>query len=140
MLLEVAEQHSARYIIANDPDADRLSLAERLEDGEWRVYNGNEIAALLVSFLLRSEQFAKVRSQVEGAGRVAMLTTCVSSKLLKAVCEKEGLKYGETLTGFKYLGNLACEMKKAGDEVVFMFEEAIGMTAVLIKVRAFNKR
>lgn len=32
----------------------------------------------------------------------------------------------ETLTGFKWMGNRTVELKKAGKEVIFAYEEAIG--------------
>lgn len=39
-------------ILANDPDADRLAVAEKLEDGSWKVFNGNELGALLGWWIL----------------------------------------------------------------------------------------
>ena len=45
--MRAAEANASRVIIANDPDADRLAVAERSLDGEWRLFTGNEIGAVL---------------------------------------------------------------------------------------------
>lgn len=34
-------------VIANDPDGDRLAAAERQPSGDWHVFSGNDIGALL---------------------------------------------------------------------------------------------
>jgi phosphoglucomutase/phosphopentomutase len=49
--------------------------------------------------------------------------------------------FTETLTGFKHMGNEADRLIKAGETVLFAFEEAIGFmcgSAVLDKVRNKN--
>ena len=42
----------------------------------------------------------------------AVLTTVVSSRMLKAIAQSEGITYSDTLTGFKWIGNRALEMTK----------------------------
>ena len=44
--METAENNDSIYILANDPDADRLAIAERVQD-KWKIFNGNEIGTLL---------------------------------------------------------------------------------------------
>jgi len=56
-----------------------------------------------------------------------MLASTVSSKMLQAIAAKEGFLFEETLTGFKWIGNRAVELSKGGFNVVFAYEEAIGM-------------
>jgi phosphoglucomutase len=60
--MKFADSKRAAVIFANDPDADRLAVAEKLADGSWRQFNGNEIGVLLASFMLE-----KVRSK-DGKG------------------------------------------------------------------------
>eukprot|EP00658_Telonema_sp_P-2_P083686 TRINITY_DN912_c0_g1_i13.p1 TRINITY_DN912_c0_g1~~TRINITY_DN912_c0_g1_i13.p1 ORF type:complete len:373 (+),score=89.06 TRINITY_DN912_c0_g1_i13:264-1382(+) len=110
----------ADLVIANDPDADRLAVAEVAPgDGGWRVLNGNEIGALLAHWMLEP-------IQSEHRSKVAMLASTVSSKMVRAIAEKENCKFEETLTGFKWLGRRADELRAEGWNVVFAFEEAIG--------------
>lgn len=45
--IKTAEAHGADFIIANDPDADRMAMAERAADGSWKLFTGNETGAIL---------------------------------------------------------------------------------------------
>lgn len=48
LAIKTANENGASIILANDPDADRFALAEKNRNtGEWKIFNGNEIAALL---------------------------------------------------------------------------------------------
>jgi phosphomannomutase len=58
--------------------------------------------------------------------KVAMIASTVSSKMLKAVADYHKAHFEETLTGFKWIGNKAIDLTKAGYEVLFSYEEAIG--------------
>ncbi|VDN33158.1 unnamed protein product [Cylicostephanus goldi] len=44
---KTADEHGSTFIIANDPDADRIQIAEKQKDGQWRVFSGNEMGALM---------------------------------------------------------------------------------------------
>eukprot|EP01090_Pellita_catalonica_P017368 TRINITY_DN5225_c0_g1_i1.p1 TRINITY_DN5225_c0_g1~~TRINITY_DN5225_c0_g1_i1.p1 ORF type:complete len:350 (+),score=81.15 TRINITY_DN5225_c0_g1_i1:577-1626(+) len=123
LAFEEAEKHSASVVIANDPDSDRLAVAEKLESGEWKVFTGNETGILLARWIWEKERAAHPDFPVD---KIAMLNTTVSSKMLKAMADKEGFRYEETLTGFKWLGNLAEQLSEQGYRVLLAFEEAIG--------------
>jgi len=58
--------------------------------------------------------------------KLAMLASTVSSRMLAVMAEKEGFHYTETLTGFKWLGNVALDLDEQGYDSRFAFEEAIG--------------
>ena len=49
--MKKAAEHGCKIILANDPDADRLAIAENI-NGKWKIYNGNEIGALLAKWAL----------------------------------------------------------------------------------------
>jgi phosphomannomutase len=105
--IALAQAAGADLAIANDPDADRCAVALQDGPGRWRMLRGDEVGVLLADHLMRRG----VR------GRYA--TTVVSSSLLKAMCAKRGLPYGETLTGFKWI-------VRAGADLVYGYEEALG--------------
>ena len=46
--------------------------------------------------------------------------------MLRAVADRHGFQFEETLTGFKYMGNRSAELRELGKRVIFSFEEAIG--------------
>ncbi|KAG5494107.1 hypothetical protein JKF63_01942 [Porcisia hertigi] len=120
---ETADRYGASVVMANDPDADRLAVAERLPDGEgWHVFTGNEIGALLGWWAIE-----RARRQGVAFDRCLLISTVVSSCILKTMAAKEGVQYSETLTGFKFMGNKAMECKaKEGLQTLFAYEEAIG--------------
>ena len=121
LAMACADTHNCRIILANDPDADRLAIAEKQPDGSWYIFNGNEIGIVLASFMLL---FAKHHNRT---AKLAMVSTVVSSHMLKQMALKEGFFFTETLTGFKWIGNRAIELhEKHGYDVVFGYEEAIG--------------
>ncbi len=118
--LALAEKTSADIVLANDPDADRLAVAARRKDGTFAALSGNEIGALLAGHT------------VEGApdpARALAITTIVSSPFLGAMCERLGVRYEETLTGFKWIANRAMALfASEGLEFRFGYEEALGYT------------
>ena len=85
--METADRHGSVIILANDPDADRLAVAERREDGSWRVFNGNEIGVLLGwwAFEVKKRQLRAEGKEFvrECAGVYTVACMCVF------VCEKE---------------------------------------------------
>lgn len=120
--IKTANANGSTIILANDPDADRLAVAEKVGD-EWKTFTGNELGALLGWWLLRSY---REKNPSKPLSNVYMLSSTVSSKILKTMAEIEGFNFEETLTGFKWMGNRTCELMSEGKEVVFAFEEAIG--------------
>jgi len=113
LLLALATEVDADLAIALDPDADRCALGVRFADG-WRMLRGDETGVLLGSHVLST------------VDRVAhpdplVASTIVSSSLLSLVAAAHGARHVETLTGFKWL-------MRAGDGLVFAYEEALGLS------------
>jgi phosphomannomutase len=123
MAIKYANEQGCDLVFANDPDADRFAMAEKVDD-TWFVFNGNQIGILLAEFLLLQSEKKKW----------AVLTTTVSSRMLKSFAEYHSIYYDDTLTGFKWLGNRADELIKEGYHVLFAYEEAIGyMPTTIVK-------
>lgn len=121
--METAEANNAPIIMANDPDSDRFAAAEKQENGEWKIFTGNELGILFGNW---TWQNYKKRNPDVDPSTCAVFNTTVSSKMLKSLAEVEGLYYEETLTGFKWLGTLAQKKMDEGMNFLFCFEEAIG--------------
>ncbi|CAM1315130.1 PGM2 (predicted) [Pycnogonum litorale] len=119
---KTADENDSKVILANDPDSDRLAVAIKLETG-WKVFSGNEIGGLLGWWMWHSFRLKNPDANVSD---VYMICSTVSSKILKAIAEKEGFNFIETLTGFKWMGNKSVELIKQGKTVLMAFEEAIG--------------
>ncbi len=110
LLLALAAEVDADLAIALDPDADRCALGVRERDGSWRMLRGDETGVLLGSHIL---------STVDSTDPL-VATTIVSSSMLGEIAKEFGARYAETLTGFKWL-------VRAGDGLVFAYEEALGL-------------
>jgi phosphoglucomutase len=121
LAIEQAERGNSKFILANDPDADRLAIAEKQINGEWKIFTGDEIGAILANFLLQTH-----KRNGEDVSKMAMVASTVSSKMLKRMAEVEGFRFEETLTGFKWIANKAMELDNEGYNTIFSYEEAIG--------------
>lgn len=125
--MEFATAAGSKLIIANDPDADRLAAAEQDDSGRWTVFSGNELGVLLGHWAItRYQERAAGAAGGAQVGPAAVLASIVSSRMLKRVATVEGLQYHDTLTGFKWLGNRAVDLRAAGVSVLFAYEEALG--------------
>jgi phosphomannomutase len=120
LALALGEATGAELILANDPDADRLAAIVRAPSGDFRQLGGNEIGLLLAYYLL---------TENPPAGETLVMTTVVSSSLLRRMAGALGAGYAEALTGFKWIANRAIAMKRErGTTFVFGFEEALCYT------------
>ncbi|KXJ84032.1 hypothetical protein RP20_CCG023558 [Aedes albopictus] len=122
--IKLANETGCDVILANDPDADRLACAEKdPSTGEWRVFSGNELGALLGWWSIRCYREEYPESNLADC---YLLASTVSSKMCRSIAKIEGLNFEETLTGFKWMGNKSVDLMATGKKVLFAFEEAIG--------------
>ena len=120
LALAQAERDRADLVLANDPDGDRLAVAvpDPAAPGGWRVLSGDQVGALIGSYLLD-----KTAAGPE-AGRRLVVTTVVSSTLLGKIAAAAGARYAETLTGFKWI--VRAGQGVPGSRFLFGYEEALG--------------
>jgi len=109
LAMRTASEVGADLIIANDPDADRCSIAIPDGDTGWRQLSGDEVGALL------GEQIAAAAAHQPDA---ALASSVVSSQILAPIAKAHGLTHVTTLTGFKWISRVP--------GLVFGYEEAIG--------------
>ncbi|WP_028112512.1 phospho-sugar mutase [Ferrimonas kyonanensis] len=117
-VIEEARAHGATLACANDPDADRFAVAVRQPDGEYQMLTGDQVGVLFGHYLL-----SRARPQQDLVG-----TTIVSSSLLQRIAKAAGARYYQTLTGFKWLTNIAMEQQSDAHQFLFAYEEALGYT------------
>ncbi len=125
MALEKAEEDKADLVLATDGDGDRIGIAYRNSSGKFATLTGNEIGTVLLYYLL-----CKLREQKKLRPNLFALCSVVSSPLTRTICEKFGIAFHETLTGFKNMGNKAHEilLKDPDARMVLAYEEAFGVT------------
>ena len=98
MALDRAEETGAKLVLATDPDSDRVGAAVRNPEGGFRLLNGNEVAALLVHYVLKAKA---ERGAIEEGDFVAR--TVVTTRLVSDIAAEFDVPVAETLTGFKWI-------------------------------------
>uniref|UniRef100_A0A914C422 Phosphoglucomutase (alpha-D-glucose-1,6-bisphosphate-dependent) n=1 Tax=Acrobeloides nanus TaxID=290746 RepID=A0A914C422_9BILA len=121
--IKTADENGSTIILANDPDADRLQMAEKQKSGEWRVFTGNEMGTLLSWWVWKNWRAVNPNADLS---KVYMLNSTVSCNIVKTMAKAEGFKNDVTLTGFKWMGNLADKLRQEGNLVILAWEESIG--------------
>jgi len=102
MALAKADETGADLVLATDPDADRLGIAVRDNDGKMVQLTGNQTWSFLTYYILtRWQELGKLQ---DGKGYV--VKTIVTSELIAAICESFGVKCYNVLTGFKYIAEV----------------------------------
>ena len=126
LALADARRLGADLVVASDPDGDRLAVAvpDRAGDAAagggsgWRALTGDQVGALLGASLLE-----RTAGQAAPEARL-VASTVVSSTLLSKIAAAAGVRYAETLTGFKWIARAADNVP--GARFVFGYEEALG--------------
>ena len=102
MALKKADETGADLVLATDPDADRLGIAVRDNEGKMVQLTGNQTWSFLTYYVLtRWQELGKLQ---DGKGYV--VKTIVTSELIAAICESFGVKCYNVLTGFKYIAEV----------------------------------
>lgn len=108
LAVKTGERIGANVIFATDPDADRVGAAVKNRDGDYQLLNGNQIGSLLVNYVLSAKK-------EQGDLRLDdyVVKTIVTTQLIADIAEQYGVTCYDTLTGFKYIGELITQ--KNGD-------------------------
>ncbi|MEB7965769.1 phospho-sugar mutase [Mammaliicoccus sciuri] len=114
---QLAEQEQAQLILATDPDADRIGIVERYQDGSTRYFNGNEIGLMLMK--LRNQQLS-------GDQHKYIIKSVVTSALSEKLAQSLELGVINVLTGFKYISEQLKNLEDNASQLVLAYEESHG--------------
>lgn len=122
MAINYAQNNGADVVVATDPDADRMGAAVKLADGTFQVLTGNQIAAVLVNYLLTAKKNTNTLPK-----NGAIVTSVVSSRFASKVADSFGIITADVLTGFKYIAATIDEYEATKEHTfLFGFEESFG--------------
>lgn len=122
LAIALGKKTGADLLVATDPDADRLGTAVRLPNGEYRLLNGNQIASLMLDYILRANQAAGTLPK-----NAVAIKSIVSTELATKIAENYGVKMLNVLTGFKYIGEKIHQYEQDHSQTyMFGFEESYG--------------
>ena len=121
--MEYAKKTNADLLLATDPDCDRVGIAVRTPEGDYRLLSGNEVGLLLLDYICA--QRVKHGKMPENP---VMVKTIVTMDLAERIAAHYGVKTVNVLTGFKFIGEQIGLLEKAGraDSYIFGFEESYG--------------
>ena len=120
MAVEAADREHADIVLATDPDADRMGIAVRDNDGKMVLFNGNQTGSMLTYYILnRWKELGKLDPSKY------VVKTIVTTELIRAIAEKFGVKVYNVLTGFKYIAEIVKQNEGKG-EFICGGEESYG--------------
>jgi len=120
MALAKADEVGADIVMATDPDADRMGIAVRDNDGKMVLFNGNQTGSMLTYYILtRWKELGKLDPSKY------VVKTIVTTELIARIAESFGVKCYNVLTGFKYIADVVRRNEAAG-EFICGGEESYG--------------
>lgn len=124
--LELAKTEQPDILLATDPDADRVGIAVREEDGDYALMSGNAVGCLLLEYILSCKKAAGTLPAAP-----VVVKTIVTTDLATRIAEKYGCEVRNLLTGFKYIGEQIGLLEAEGhpERYVLGFEESYGYLA-----------
>ena len=122
LAIELGKKEQADLLIGVDPDADRLGAAVRQPNGEYQLLTGNQIAAVMLNYILKARKNAGTLP----ANAVAVKSV-VSSEFATKVAANYGVGMINVLTGFKFIAEQIHNFELYHDHTfMFGFEESYG--------------
>lgn len=117
--IRYGKEIDADVLIATDPDADRLGIATKDENGEYIILTGNQTGALMLHYLLSQRK--------DIPSNALLLKTIVTSEFGQVIAASFGVKTIDTLTGFKFIGEKIKEYEQTNEfSFLFGYEESYG--------------
>lgn len=125
LAIPIAIKNDCDLLVGTDPDADRMGIVVRNKDGEYVSLTGNQVGALLLSYII-----AQRKAKGTLPENAAAIKSIVSTKLADAICKAEGVRLESVLTGFKYIAEKMRAFEKDNSaSFIFGFEESYGYLA-----------
>ena len=122
LAIKLGKSQKADLLVAVDPDADRLGAAVRQPDGEYELLTGNQIAALMLNYILTARKKA---GNLPANG--ALVKSIVSSEFAAKVAADFGIETINVLTGFKFIAEQIQHFEETNEHSFMLgFEESYG--------------
>ena len=121
--MEYAVKCNADLLLATDPDADRVGIAVKNNNGEYVLVSGNEVGMLLLDYIC-SRRLAMGTMPEDPV----LCKTIVTIDMADRIAADYGVRTVNLLTGFKFIGEQIGMLEAQGKEssYIFGFEESYG--------------
>ena len=122
MGIALANKIDADVVFGTDPDADRLGVALKNEEGEFVALSGNQVGILLLDYIL-----TRLAEDGKMPANAAVVKSFVTTGMAKALCDEYGVALYETPVGFKFIGEKIKQWEQDNKHTyIFGFEESCG--------------
>jgi len=122
LAVDLAKKVGSDLIIGTDPDADRVGVMVRTQDGDYVGISGNQMGVLLLDYIIKARK--KAGTLPENA---AAIKTIVTTEMAREVAWRNGVHMDETFTGFKFMAEKVAEYEKTGKyDCLMAYEESYG--------------
>jgi len=119
--LKMAKELDADILLGTDPDADRVGIGIKDDQGNWVLMNGNQTAVLAFNYMIEARK-AKGIAQPNDM----VIKTIVTTEMIDRIAEKNQVACYDVLTGFKWIAELIKE-KEGKENYVIGGEESFGL-------------
>lgn len=122
MGINLAKQLRSNIVIGTDPDADRMGVAIKDNNGEFVLLSGNQIGAMMMNYILMRRKDMGILP-----ANGAVVKTIVTTNLADMIAKSYGMEVYNVLTGFKFIGEKIKEWEANGKHTfLFGYEESFG--------------
>ena len=122
LAVDLAKKEGADFILGSDPDADRVGIMVRNDQGKYITISGNQTGVLLLDYLIGA-----MRRSGKMPEKPVALKTIVTTEMARKVAESNGVTCYDTFTGFKFMAEKKNALEAAGEgKVIFSYEESYG--------------
>ncbi len=122
LAVDLARKVGSDLILGTDPDSDRVGVMVRGADGDYHTITGNQMGVLLLDYIITAK-----RENGTLPANAAAVSTIVTTKMVRRICEVNGIHFDETFTGFKFMAEKLAEYARDGSyQYVLAFEESYG--------------
>jgi phosphoglucomutase len=119
--LKMAKELDADILLGTDPDADRVAIGVKNNDGKWVLMNGNQTAVLAFNYMIEARKTKGISQPND-----MVVKTIVTTEMIDTIAKANDINCYNVLTGFKWIAALIKE-KEGKEKYIIGGEESFGL-------------
>ena len=119
--LKKAKEIDADILLGTDPDADRVAIGVKNDQGEWVLFNGNQTAVLAFNYMMEARKAKGVALPND-----MVISTIVTTQMINVIAKSYGVACYNVLTGFKWIAEMI-RAKEGKENYIIGGEESFGL-------------
>ncbi len=121
MGLKKAEALDADILLGTDPDADRVGVGVKDNNGNWVLLNGNQTAVLAFNYMIEARKTKGIAQPND-----IVVSTIVTTEMINVIAKANDVACYNVLTGFKWIAELV-RAKEGHKNYIIGGEESFGL-------------